>query len=425
VLSRAAAESVTSDAGTPGDAAMGWWSNNDGFCPRMPKDGFWGAGAGHQIVLVVPSLNLIAVRFGTVLDSAIPYHDALRTHFFEPLMAAVTPGARAGAASAPFPPSPVIQEIVWSPKEMIVRRAKGSDNWPLTWADDDNLYTAYGDGNGFEPFVPQKLSLGLAKIAGSAPQFSGVNVRSPSLEQKGEGKAGKKASGILCVDGVIYLWVRNAANSQLAWSADHGANWTWCDWKFTNSFGCPTFLNFGRDYAGARDRFVYVYSPDLDDAYAPADQFVLARVDKDQIRNRQAYEFFQHINTAGTPAWSRNIDQRGAVFRHAGHCYRSAITFNAALKRYLWCQTLPGGDARFSGGFAIFDAPEPWGPWTTVYYTEDWDVGPGDTSSFPTKWMSPDSQTLYLAFSGDDCFSVRKGTFVLHGSATKEKISSP
>jgi len=63
---------------------------------------------------------------------------------------------------------------------------------------------------------------------------------------------------------------------------------------------------------------------------------------------------------------------------------------------------------QFKGGLGIFDGPEPWGPWTTVYYTEEWDVGPGETSSFPTKWMSEDGRTCYLLFSGDDCFSVRK-----------------
>src|SRR4051812_32858146 len=70
----------------------------------------------------------------------------------------------------------------------------------------------------------------------------------------------------------------------------------------------------------------------------------------------------------------------------------------------------PGGDARFSGGFGIFDAPEAWGPWTTLFYTEQWDVSPGETSSLPTKWMSTDGQTVYLFFSGDYSFSVRKGT---------------
>jgi hypothetical protein len=66
---------------------------------------------------------------------------------------------------------------------------------------------------------------------------------------------------------------------------------------------------------------------------------------------------------------------------------------------------------RFAGGFGIYDAAAPWDPWTTVFYTEDWDVGPGETSSLPTKWMSRDGKTCHLVFSGEDCFSVRKVTF--------------
>ena len=48
------------------------------------------------------------------------------------------------------------------------------------------------------------------------------------------------------------------------------------------------------------------------------------------------------------------------------------------------------------------------GPWTTVYFTEKWDVGPGETASLPTKWMSADGRTVQLVFSGDDYFAVRE-----------------
>ena len=98
---------------------------------------------------------------------------------------------------------------------------------------------------------------------------------------------------MLMVDGVLYVWVRNAGNSQLAWSMDHAQTWTWADWRFETSFGCPTFLNFGKDYAGARDGYVYVYSPDVDSAYRAADRMVLARVPKGRIAERGAYEFFK------------------------------------------------------------------------------------------------------------------------------------
>jgi CubicO group peptidase (beta-lactamase class C family) len=315
------------------------------------------------------------------------------------------------STSAPYPPSTSIRGIEWAPAETIIRRANGSDNWPLTWADDDALYTAYGDGKGFEPFGAEKLSLGMARINGAPPDFSGINIPN-AAERKGDGQAGIKASGILMVDGVLYLWARNAGNSQLAWSTDHGRSWSWSDWKFTTSFGCPTFLNYGKNYAGARDGYVYLYSHDSDSAYTPSDRMVMARVPKDRIREREAYRFFKALGPDNEPQWTNEISKRGAVFTHAKRCYRSGISYDPGLKRYLWSQTLPDGDARFKGGFGIYDAPEPWGPWTTVFFTENWDVGPGETSSFPTKWMSADGLTLHLVFSGQDSFSVRRAKLI-------------
>ena len=311
------------------------------------------------------------------------------------------------------PPSPVIRDITWAPASTIVRHAEGSDNWPLTWADDDHLYGAYGDGHGFEPRTPEKLSLGLARIAGVPPAHSGSNIRSPTAEAKGDDKRGRKASGMLMVSGVLYMLARNTGNAQLAWSTDRGQTWTWADWRFTISFGAPTFLNFGRNYAGARDEYVYIYSHDADSAYDAADRMVLARVAKDRLRQRDAYEYLLTRDAEGKPVWTHDVDQRGAVFALPKKCYRSAVSYHAPSRRYLWTQTLPGTDARFKGGFAVYDAPEPWGPWTGVYYTDEWDVGPGETSSFPTKWMSEDGTTLYLAFSGDDAFSVRRATLTL------------
>lgn len=395
----------------PPGSGLAWYTNFDGVWPEVPRDAFAGAGAGNQVLIVIPSLDLVAVRFGAQIGSekeGLGFWGGLERFLFNPLVAAAAD--RPQAALAPYPPSPVIAGIEWAPVETIVRKAKGSDNWPLTWADDGHLYTAYGDGNGFEPHLPEKLSLGFARVEGMPEAFTGVNVRSAGVEQRGDGRSGKKASGILMIDGVLYLWARNAGNSQLASSRDHGRAWRWADWRFTSGFGCPTFLNFGRSYAGARDDTVYVYSLDSETAYEPADRMLLARVPKERILERDAYEFFASLDAQGKPAWTRDIEKRGAVFEHAGRCYRSSVTYNAGLKRYLWWQVIPGGDTRFKGGFGVYDAPEPWGPWTTAFFTEEWDVGPGESASFPSKWMSADGRTLHLVFSGDDHFSVRRAT---------------
>jgi hypothetical protein len=394
-------------------SGLGWWTNFDGVWAKVPRDAFGGAGAGNQVLLVVPSLDLIIVRNGSNLYDASKgegFWGGLEKYLFNPVMDAII--------EPPYPRSSLIVKANFEPASSIVRKAKGSDNWPITWADDDNQYTAYGDGWGFEPKTKKKLSLGIAKISGTPPDFRGVNIRTDTGERIGQGAEGAKASGIICIDCVLYMFVRNTGNSQVAWSEDHGKSWKWCDWKFRTSFGAPTFLNFGRNYAGARDDFVYIYSNDSNSAYEPADRMVMARVPKDRIRRRNAYEFFNGFDDRQQPMWTRNIQEMKAVFINPGSCYRSGISYNAGLKRYLWCQILPFSKdkqgPRFQGGFGIYDAPEPWGPWTTVFYNQQWDVGPGETSSIPTKWMSKDGKNCYLLFSGDDCFSVRKVTFQIN-----------
>ena len=55
------------------------------------------------------------------------------------------------------------------------------------------------------------------------------------------------------------------------------------------------------------------------------------------------------------------------------------------------------------GQLGIFDAPEPWGPWTTVVYYENWgnmgSVGEGLNCEFPSKWISTDGLTLWCVFA--------------------------
>jgi hypothetical protein len=341
------------------------------------------------------------------------------------LVAAAPVGLLAAEPAPAYPPSTMLAGIEWAPAESIVRRAKDGDNWPLTWADDDALYTTWGDGTGFPPRVEKKLSCGFARVTGSPADFSGHNIRS-AAEQLGEGRKGKKGWGILSVGGTLYLWLGHADNdggaAQLAWSKDHARTWTFGDWRF-DEFGLVGFVNFGKDYAGARDEFVYAYSHDGPRADTPADRFVLLRAPKDNLTKRSAWEFLEKLD-GGKPVWTADVRRRGAVFTNPDGCLRSAMTYSAGLGRYLWWQQVPQpkghkdrGDTRFEGGFGIYDATDPWGPWTTAYFTPKWDVGPGEHGDFPAKWMSADGTTAHLVFSGDDAFSVRQATFRLAAPA--------
>ena len=94
------------------------------------------------------------------------------------------------------------------------------------------------------------------------------------------------------------------------------------------------------------------------------------------------------------------------------------MSYDAARGRFYWWQQIPSPnvDTRTSGGFGVYNsATDPQGPWTTVYYTVNWDIGPGEKADFPTAWMgtrfaSDQPGTLYLLFSGADTLSIRKGT---------------
>jgi hypothetical protein len=205
---------------------------------------------------------------------------------------------RAVEPAPAYPPSPVIAGIDWAPIDTIVRQANDGDNWPVTWAADDALYTTWGDGTGFPPRVERKLSCGFARVTGPPADFKGFNIRSEA-EQLGSGRQGKKGWGILSVNGTLYLWLghanRDGATAQLAWSKDHATTWTFADWRF-DEFGLIGFVNYGKDYAGARDDYVYAYSHDGPRADTPADRFVLMRAPKAKLTERATWEFLETID---------------------------------------------------------------------------------------------------------------------------------
>ena len=68
----------------------------------------------------------------------------------------------------------------------------------------------------------------------------------------------------------------------------------------------------------------------------------------------------------------------------------------------------------------IVDAPEPWGPWTVVYYQNNWGEGhfPVNTFywNFSNKWTSEDGKAFSLIFTGrkeNDSFNLIRGKFIL------------
>ena len=296
----------------------------------------------------------------------------------------------------------MIRGVHWAPKESIVRQARGSDNWPLTWGDDDPLYTAYGDGHGFEPPVPDKLSLGFAKVVGSA--------RGLYRDQHPLGDRRTERG-----------WGQGPESQRDAHGRRRPVHVGQERWQLPTGLVLRPCKDVDLERLAVRDELWLFDLPELRQGIRAEPGTVTftstPRMTTAPIRPPTAW-FWRGCRSVGSPngeptsssrfgrrwhpLWTSGHCRTLGVFTHPGGCYRSSVSYDAGLRRYLWCQTLPGGDARFRGGFGIYDAPEPWGPWTTAYFTDEWDVGPGETCSFPTKWMSTDGKTVHLVFSGDD-----------------------
>jgi hypothetical protein len=100
------------------------------------------------------------------------------------------------------------------------------------------------------------------------------------------------------------------------------------------------------------------------------------------------------------PQWTREVARRALVFSDTrGGVLNPSAVYSPALKRYFFAVPHRTPSQPY-GGLGVFDAPEPWGPWTTVYYT---DAFMGDTTlffaNFPAKWISTDGPIMYLIFT--------------------------
>lgn len=349
---------------------------------------------------------------------------------------AFSAAAAHAADGAPYPQSKIVAKLTWGTN--VFRIGSGNsgrdgvgDNWPITWADDGNLYTTYGDGPGFRREPKRELTLGFAKISGSPPAIVAQDILSDADTPAGGGKNGIKSSGLLMVNRVLWMFTRNYKvdgdyrHSRLAWSRDYEKTWTWADWYFSESFGCPEFVQFGPNYKGARDEYVYIASQATNDAYEYSPDVVMARVLKDKLADRSAYQFFAGFDAKGAPAWSANIADRKPVFTDPRGTLRISITYNAALKRYIMTSSHRVGEGPHNPSLGVFDAPEPWGPWTTIYYDDHWS-GNDRTyhHKFPTKWMSADGRTMWLLYSGlggnNYAFILRKAALELAPGASRK-----
>jgi hypothetical protein len=104
----------------------------------------------------------------------------------------------------------------------------------------------------------------------------------------------------------------------------------------------------------------------------------------------------------------------------------SSVCYHAGLKRYI---LMVDHTASSRGNLGIYDAPEPWGPWSTVEFLSEAagaQFGAGQEQvppntffwNLPTKWHSRDGLDFTMVFTGagrgkdNDSFNLVRGRFL-------------
>ena len=302
------------------------------------------------------------------------------------------------------------------------------DLWTNTWADDDKLYLSFGDGTGINGCVPtfdaktpgawgywkpDKLvspncfnvkdscpkcgvrvefcrtfdctkcyplcpytDAGLMVLSGTVPALDACtgescivqrNLPTPklppmTLDGKPTGKDDKPSS-LLYLDGKLYMAGHSPAGAPkagyLAWSGDKGKNWTVVSgskWTGASHFRVLMLINMGKAYAHNTDG--YVYGMGVDAELSPAKPMGVYLAPRKDIATYEKWEYY----TGTTPPWSGKQDQAKALAGLQTQGQGSAV-YHKGTGRYLF---LSGVADALGEKSALFEAPQPWGPWTKV-----------------------------------------------------------
>jgi hypothetical protein len=168
-----------------------------------------------------------------------------------------------------------------------------------------------------------------------------------------------------------------------------------------HKFGGPAFVNFGQDNANARDGYVYAASSDQWDN---GSNLRLGRVPSDSIMRREAWEWVCAFTTSGGPVWSPDLDEAVPVFSLHRWLGLVEMVYLASIERYLLFTWRLHRDFSPDDGtdLVVCEAPEPWGPFSLVYFEEYWEGKAFNpyTPRLPLKWLEPDGRSGWLQFSG-------------------------
>jgi hypothetical protein len=199
-----------------------------------------------------------------------------------------------------------------------------------------------------QPFILQTDPAGDLEVTGRNDKPSSLLFTNKRLVLAGHSPAGKPNLGYL------------------AYSDDYGQTWTevpGSPWGATSNFRVLMFINMGQDYGLNQDGYVYGLGVGTEASWITRTVY-LARVPEEAIIDYAAYEYLTGLE-GDEPRWSSN--QAEATPLESLHTTgQASALYHKGTDRYLMLSTDAGPPDGPPHSGALFEAPDPWGPWSKV-----------------------------------------------------------
>ena len=314
------------------------------------------------------------------------------------------------------------------------------DMWPLTWANDGHLYGGAGDNRDSpmniwrvtgEPRLGDKTHVidWYLDLVDNCPLDPAIYCNHPRVDKV----RGLKPASMLDIDGTLHLAVQShnygsdpAFNRQTnieGWiitSTDYGRSWKRdaTDQRkfFSGRVASCHFLQAGRG-AVAVDGWLYAYFPGASDDgnsyWCNGDYVLLGRVRAADVLDRSAWSFCASAEPGGVPTWTPDDGRAVPIFAYPRMTGENHVSYNPGLGRYImgnysfidddlrpvpYHQDWPATSMRSQ--LTLFEAPQPWGPWSLFHRDDDWGTYGDYQPSFPVKWIYNEGRTMFMVSSG-------------------------
>ena len=385
-----------------------------------------------------------------------------------------------------IPRSKVIRSVDWLGDLMRINDENAiGDSHAMTWAADDQIYMGTGDpqsyvneqGEHVRCHYGTEHALGWDKTDAHKwriyEQTTGTVVErlrggpeDMELDRindlpgiRGWGGSGAKPTGMISVDGVLYMAMQNmlgwkpphfgtrcqhGSDATIICSRDFGKTWEpdiepimrdFVDEEFVGVhqacyaavrneewkspwyergsfrgwrpmfpgdwFGTPAFVQHGKDNQDAVDGYVYAVSSDQFDN---GTNLRVGRVPKEKILAASAWEFACY-QPDGTVGWTDDLYKSEPMLEIYRHISAPEMVYVPALKKYLLLTWAHHSDFNPNDGseLTILEADHPWGPFSLVFYEWMWykqEAG-GYCPRLPMKWFDPATLTGYMEWAGN------------------------